>query len=80
MKQPPAHTIASGVIFMYPNGSNFYGIWGSDNYPFGAALFDSRRKLDGLPDEVRAYLAQHEAEIDSEADVDRLVREYDMKK
>ena len=80
MKQPPAHTIASGVIFMYPNGTNFNGIWGADNFLFGTALFDSRRKTDGLPDEVRAYLTEHEQDIYSEEDVDRLVREYDMKK
>lgn len=65
---------------MYPNGTNFNGIWGADNFLFGTALFDSRRRTDGLPDEVRAYLAEHEQDIYSEEDVDRLVREYDMKK
>ena len=80
MNMPPMHTIASGVIFLFPNGNNFNGLWGSDNFLFGSALFDTHRRFDGLPEEVRNYLSEHEYEIRSEQDVDRLVHEYNMKK
>ena len=65
---------------MFPNGNNFSGIWSSDNYLFGTALFDLHRRYDGLPEEIRSYLIEHENEIRTEEDVDRLVREYDLKK
>ena len=65
---------------MYPNGNNQYGIWGSDNILLGSVLFDWRRSRDGLPKEVMNYLEEHEREIYSDDDVDRLVREYELKK
>ncbi|MBQ2667084.1 MAG: hypothetical protein IJF56_00490 [Clostridia bacterium] len=65
---------------MFPNGSNNFGLWGSDNYPFGVALFNSRLDFRDLPDEVKAYLSEHESEIRSEDDVDRLLRTYNLKK
>ena len=65
---------------MFPNGSNPTGMWSADNYPFGAALFMSRRDFGDFPEEVKAYLSEHENEIRTEEDVDRLVREYSMKK
>ena len=74
------HKIASGVIFLYPNGNNQYGIWGSDNFLFGSVLFDWRRSRDGLSPQVMNYLEEHERDIFSEEDVDRLVREYELKK
>lgn len=65
---------------MFPNGNYTFGAWGSDNFLFGSVLFDWRRDFDGLPDEVKNYLTEHEHEIRSEEDVDRLVRTYNMKK
>lgn len=65
---------------MYPNGDNQYGIWGSDNFLFGSVLFDWRQGREGLPTEVMNYLEDHERDIYSEQDVERLVREYELKK
>ena len=65
---------------MFPNGSNPIGLWSADNYAFGAALFSGRRDFGSLPEEVKSYLSEHENEIRTEEDVDRLVREYSMKK
>ncbi len=79
MSAPGAHNSVGGD-FVYPNGNNQYGIWGSDNFLFGSVLFDWRRSRDSLPQEVMSYLEEHENDIYSEDDVDRLVREYEMKK
>ena len=46
----------------------------------GAALFDWHKHFDDLPEEVKEYLTQHEYEIHSENDVDRLVRTYNQKR
>ena len=59
---------------MFPNGFGMNGYWGPENYVLGAALFDY------LPEEVKEYLTQHEYEIHSENDVDRLVRTYNQKR
>ena len=46
----------------------------------GAAIFDWRPRFSDLPEEVKAYLTEHENEIRSAGDVERLVRTYEMKK
>ena len=65
---------------MFPNGVGGNGYWGPENFVLGAALFDWRAGFSDLPDEVKEYLTEHENEIHSEEDVDRLVRSYNMKK
>ena len=65
---------------MFPNGFGMNGYWGPENYVLGAALFDWHKDFDDLPEEVKEYLTQHEYEIHSENDVDRLVRTYNQKR
>ncbi len=80
MKQPPAHTIVPGVIFMFPNGEYTFGIWNSDDYRLGSVLFEKYLGFENLPEEVRMYLAEHERELRNEKDVDRLISMYKKKK
>lgn len=72
--------LSAGGDFMFPNGFGMNGYWGPENYVLGAALFDWHKDFDDLPEEVKEYLTQHEYEIHSENDVDRLVRTYNQKK
>lgn len=65
---------------MFPNGFYGNGYWGPESFALGAALFDWREGFSDLPDEVKAYLSEHEGEIHSEEDVDNLVRTYNLKK
>ncbi len=65
---------------MFPNGFGMNGYWGPETYVLGAALFDWHKDFDDLPEEVKEYLTQHEYEIHSENDVDRLVRTYNQKR
>lgn len=65
---------------MFPNGFGTNGFWGPDSFVLGASLFDWRRDFGDLPEEMKTYLNEHESEIHSEEDVDRLVRAYNMKK
>ena len=46
----------------------------------GTALFNWRTAFSGLPEEVKAYLSEHEPEIRNEADVSRLIEIYNLKK
>lgn len=72
--------LSAGGDFMFPNGFGMNGYWGPENYVLGAALFDWHKDFDDLPEEVKEYLTQHEYEIHSENDVDRLVRTYNQKR
>ena len=65
---------------MFPNSYNGGQFWGPENFALGAAVFDWRPRFSDLPEEVKAYLSEHENEIRTKADVERLVRTYDMKK
>lgn len=55
-------------------------LWNTENLFLGAAFFDWHRDFSNLPEEVKSYLSEHENEIHSEADVDTLVRAYNLKK
>ena len=76
----PWRILSPGGDFMFPNGFGMNGYWGPENYVLGAALFDWHKDFDDLPEEVKEYLTQHEYEIHSENDVDRLVRTYNQKR
>lgn len=76
----PWRILSAGGDFMFPNGFGMNGYWGPENYVLGAALFDWHKDFDDLPEEVKEYLTQHEYEIHSENDVDRLVRTYNQKR
>ena len=65
---------------MFPNSYNGNQFWEAENYAFGATIFDWRPRFSDLPEEVKAYLTEHENEIRSAGDVERLVRTYEMKK
>lgn len=80
MEVTPWRILSAGGDFMFPNGFGMNGYWGPENYVLGAALFDWHKDFDDLPEEVKEYLTQHEYEIHSENDVDRLVRTYNQKR
>lgn len=65
---------------MFPNGFSGNGYWGPENLVLGTALFDWRGHYNNLPEEVQAYLTEHEGEIRSGEDVERLIEMYDLKK
>ena len=65
---------------MFPNSYNGNQFWEAENSALGAAIFDWRPRFSDLPEEVKAYLTEHENEIRSAGDVERLVRTYEMKK
>ena len=65
---------------MFPNSYNGNQFWEAENFALGAAIFDCRPRFSDLPEEVKAYLTEHENEIRSAGDVERLVRTYEMKK
>ena len=65
---------------MFPNSYNGNQFWEEENFALGAAIFDWRPRFSDLPEEVKAYLTEHENEIRSAGDVERLVRTYEMKK
>ena len=54
--------------------------WGPDSLVLSTTLFNWRQAFNGLPEEIKAYLTEHEHEIHSEEDVDRLVRLANLKK
>ncbi len=64
--------------------NEFLGSGGPYAWPsalaLGAGMFDWRNAFSGLPEEVKAYLTEHESEIRDESDVARLIRIYDLKK
>ena len=65
---------------MFPNSYNGNQFWEAENFALGAAIFDWLPRFSDLPEEVKAYLTEHENEIRSTGDVERLVRTYEMKK
>lgn len=65
---------------MFPNSYNGNQFWEAENFALGATFFDWRPRFSDLPEEVKAYLTEHENEIRSAGDVERLVRTYEMKK
>lgn len=65
---------------MFPNSYNGNQFWEAENFALGATIFDWRPCFSDLPEEVKAYLTEHENEIRSAGDVERLVRTYEMKK
>ena len=65
---------------MFPNSYNGNQFWEAENVALGATIFDWRPRFSDLPEEVKAYLTEHENEIRSAGDVERLVRTYEMKK
>lgn len=65
---------------MFPNSYNGNQFWETENFALGATIFDWRPRFSDLPEEVKAYLTEHENEIRSAGDVERLVRTYEMKK
>ena len=65
---------------MFPNGYGEGPIWGADNFVLGAAVVNWRQQYADLSEEAKAYLSAHENEIHTGADVERLVRMYEMKK
>ena len=65
---------------MFPNSYNGGQFWGPENFALGAAVIDWRTRITDLTEEVQDSLSENENEIRTEADVERLVRTYDMKK
>ncbi len=65
---------------MFPNGYGEGPLWGADNFVLGAAVFNWRHHFSDLPEEAKAYLSEHENEIHTGADVERLIHMYEMKK
>lgn len=65
---------------MFPNSYNGNQFWEAENFALGATIFDWQPRFSDLPEEVKAYLTEHENEIRSAGDVERLVRTYEMKK
>ena len=65
---------------MFPNSYNGNQFWEAENFALGDVIFDWRPRFSDLPEEVKAYLTEHENEIRSAGDVERLVRTYEMKK
>ena len=65
---------------MFPNSYNGNQFWEAENFALGATIFDWRPRFSDLPEEVKAYLTEHENEIRSAGEVERLVRTYEMKK
>lgn len=65
----PYSTMGPGGSFVWP-----------DSLMLGTALFNWRTAFSGLPEEVKAYLSEHEPEIRNEADVSRLIEIYNLKK
>lgn len=65
---------------MFPNSYNGNQFWEAESFALGAAILDWRPRFSDLPEEVKAYLTEHENEIRSAGDVERLVRTYEMKK
>ncbi len=65
----PNGTFGSGGPFAWP-----------DSLVLGTAMYNWRTAFNGLPEEVKAYLSEHEQEIHSAEDVKRLIEICDLKK
>ena len=50
---------------MFPNSYNGNQFWEAENFALGATIFDWRPRFSDLPEEVKAYLTEHENEIRS---------------
>ena len=64
---------------MFIDRTSGAGTWGAESFLLGAAMMQ-RRDFNTLPEEVKAYLSEHEGEIRDERDVERLVQTYNLKK